>query len=146
MVEGEAIHLHPLVCTAFNADFDGDQMAVHVPLSIEAQLESRLLMMSTNSIFSPSSGKSVMTPTQDIALGIYYMTALSQPDKMRKFRPGHDPDSIEHLPIFTNNDEVLLAQIEGAVGIHDRIRLRNPDPTDSVTDVARVWHFKKSVC
>jgi len=88
LVEGEAIQIHPLVCTAFNADFDGDQMAVHVPLSIEAQLESRLLMMSTNSIFSPSSGKSIMTPTQDIALGIYYLTSMSQDDKKRMFSAG----------------------------------------------------------
>ena len=72
LVEGEAIRIHPLVCTAFNADFDGDQMAVHVPLSIEAQLESRTLMLASNNIFSPSSGKPIMTPTQDIALGIYY--------------------------------------------------------------------------
>ncbi len=127
LIEGEAIQIHPLVCTAFNADFDGDQMAVHVPLSIEAQLESRLLMMSSNSIFSPSSGKSVMTPTQDIALGIYYMTTLSQNDKMRQFRPNEKEPEIEHLPIFTNNDEVLLAHAEGAVKVHDRIRLKNPD-------------------
>ena len=69
LTEGKAIQLHPLVCAAFNADFDGDQMAVHVPLSVEAQLESRLLMLASNSIFSPASGKSIMTPTQDIALG-----------------------------------------------------------------------------
>ncbi len=127
LIEGSAIQLHPLVCTAFNADFDGDQMAVHVPLSIEAQLESRLLMMSTNNIFSPSSGKSVMTPTQDIALGIYYMTAPSQTDKMREFRKDYDPSKREHLPIFTNNDEVLLAHTEGAVTTHSRIRMKNPD-------------------
>jgi len=127
LIEGEAIRIHPLVCTAFNADFDGDQMAVHVPLSIEAQLESRLLMMSTNSIFSPSSGKSVMTPTQDIALGIYFMTAPSHTDKMNKFKRLQNSDEIEHLPIFINTDEVLLAEAEGAVEIHSRIRLRNPD-------------------
>ena len=127
LIEGEAIRLHPLVCTGFNADFDGDQMAVHVPLSVEAQLESRLLMMSTNNIFSPSSGKSVMTPTQDIALGIYYMTALSQTDKMNKFKRAQKEGKVEHLPIFVNTDEVLLAESEGAVKIHSRIRIKNPD-------------------
>merc|ERR1739841_269593 len=75
LIEGKAIQLHPLVCTAFNADFDGDQMAVHVPLSVEAQLEARHLMMATNNIFSPSSGKPIITPSQDIALGCYYFTA-----------------------------------------------------------------------
>src|SRR5258705_3048695 len=75
LIEGEAIRIHPLVCTAYNADFDGDQMAVHVPLSVEAQLEARLLMMASNNIFSPSSGKPIITPTQDITLGCYYVTA-----------------------------------------------------------------------
>jgi DNA-directed RNA polymerase subunit beta' len=74
LVEGKAIQLHPLVCTAFNADFDGDQMAVHVPLSIEAQMEARVLMMSTNNILSPANGKPIIVPTQDIVLGCYYMT------------------------------------------------------------------------
>ena len=75
LIEGEAIRIHPLVCTAYNADFDGDQMAVHVPLSVEAQMEARLLMMAPNNIFSPSSGKPIITPTQDITLGCYYLTA-----------------------------------------------------------------------
>jgi len=127
LVEGEAIQIHPLVCTAFNADFDGDQMAVHVPLSVEAQLESRLLMMSTNSIFSPSSGHSIMTPTQDIALGIYYLTSLSQKDKTKIFHKGRGNKEIEHLPIFADVGEVRLAHAEGAVKIHDRIRFKNPD-------------------
>ena len=127
LVEGEAIQIHPLVCTAYNADFDGDQMAVHVPLSVEAQLESRLLMMSTNSIFSPSSGRSIMTPTQDIALGIYYLSALSQTDKMRQYRQPLKEGEIEHLPIFGDIDEVRLAYAEGAVGVHVRIRYKNPD-------------------
>ena len=126
LVEGEAIQIHPLVCTAFNADFDGDQMAVHVPLSVEAQMESRLLMMSTNSIFSPSSGKSIMTPTQDIALGIYYLTALSRKDKLSAFarRKGEDG---EHLPIMGSVNEVRLALQEGCLKLHNRIRFRNPD-------------------
>src|SRR5262249_48080981 len=74
LIEGKAIQLHPLVCTAFNADFDGDQMAVHVPLSIEAQMEARVLMMSTNNILSPANGRPIIVPTQDIVLGCYYMT------------------------------------------------------------------------
>src|SRR6059036_4194863 len=75
LIEGEAIRIHPLVCTAYNADFDGDQMAVHVPLSVEAQMEARMLMLAPNNIFSPSSGKPIITPTQDITLGCYYLTA-----------------------------------------------------------------------
>ena len=126
LVEGDAIHLHPLVCTAYNADFDGDQMAVHVPLSIEAQLESRLLMMSSNSIFSPSSGQSVMTPTQDMALGIYYLTSLSQKDRIRLNKPKKD-NAIDHLPILGASDEVRLGYEEGALNLYDRIRFKNPD-------------------
>ncbi len=127
LVEGEAIHLHPLVCTAFNADFDGDQMAVHVPLSVEAQLESRLLMLASNNIFSPSSGQSVMTPTQDIALGVYYMTALSQKDRLRGTRDDASLAEQEHLAIFGDMSEVHLAHGEGAVKLHQRIRIKNPD-------------------
>ena len=74
LIEGKAIQLHPLVCTAFNADFDGDQMAVHVPLSLEAQLEARVLMMSTNNILSPANGKPIIVPSQDIVLGLYHIT------------------------------------------------------------------------
>src|SRR6185437_5760951 len=79
LIEGKAIQLHPLVCTAFNADFDGDQMAVHVPLSLEAQLEARVLMMSTNNILSPANGKPIIVPSQDIILGLYYIT-IERPD------------------------------------------------------------------
>jgi DNA-directed RNA polymerase subunit beta' len=74
--EGKAIQLHPLVCTAFNADFDGDQMAVHVPLSVEAQVEARVLMMSTNNILSPANGKPIINPSQDVVLGLYWMTRI----------------------------------------------------------------------
>ena len=74
--EGRAIQLHPLVCSAFNADFDGDQMAVHLPLSVEAQTEARVLMMSTNNILSPASGQPIINPTQDIVLGVYWMTRI----------------------------------------------------------------------
>ncbi len=117
LIEGEAIRIHPLVCTAYNADFDGDQMAVHVPLSVEAQMEARMLMMAPNNIFSPSSGKPIITPTQDITLGCYYVTA--EP------RPG--PASSETVMLFGNKTEVVFAYADGAVGTHDRIRLANPD-------------------
>ncbi|MCL1909496.1 MAG: DNA-directed RNA polymerase subunit beta' [Kiritimatiellaeota bacterium] len=126
LIEGEAIRLHPLVCTAFNADFDGDQMAVHLPLSVEAQLESRLLMLASNSIFSPASGKSVMTPTQDIVLGMYYLTAESQIDRMK--RKNNLPNTPEYqLPLFNDTAEVRLAHQDGAVKTHSRIRFKNPD-------------------
>ena len=86
LVEGNAIQLHPLVCTAFNADFDGDQMAVHIPLSLEAQLEARALMMSTNNILSPANGEPIIVPSQDVVLGLYYMTRERVNAKGR----GHD--------------------------------------------------------
>jgi len=128
LIEGEAIRIHPLVCTAYNADFDGDQMAVHVPLSIEAQLETRTLMLAPNNIFSPSSGKPITTPTQDIALGCYYLTIESQRDRIRSRtkREGGEND-VEHLPILGSSDEVHTAFDESALGIHQRIRYKNPD-------------------
>jgi len=78
LIEGKAIQLHPLVCAAFNADFDGDQMAVHVPLSLEAQLEARVLMMSTNNILHPANGQPIIVPSQDIVLGLYYLSILRE--------------------------------------------------------------------
>src|SRR5271154_5811835 len=118
LIEGEAIRIHPLVCTAYNADFDGDQMAVHVPLSVEAQMESRMLMLASNNIFSPSSGKPIITPTQDITLGCYYVTA-----EPRKAAPA---DS-RTLPLFGSKEEVQFAYDDGAMKTHDRISLSNPD-------------------
>ncbi len=126
LIEGEAIRLHPLVCTAYNADFDGDQMAVHVPLSIEAQLESRLMMLAPNNIFSPSSGKPVTTPSQDIALGCYYLTTESQRDRLKK-RVVAEETKREHLPLLSDEHEVHTAYDEKVLGIHDRILFRNPD-------------------
>ncbi|MFL2782994.1 MAG: DNA-directed RNA polymerase subunit beta' [Rhodospirillales bacterium] len=111
LVEGKAIHLHPLVCTAFNADFDGDQMAVHVPLSLEAQLEARVLMMSTNNILSPANGKPIIVPSQDIVLGLYYMTML---------REGEIGEGM----IFANAEEIEHALNEGAVSLHAKITAR----------------------
>ncbi|MBQ7285019.1 MAG: DNA-directed RNA polymerase subunit beta' [Alphaproteobacteria bacterium] len=111
LVEGKAIHLHPLVCTAFNADFDGDQMAVHVPLSIEAQLEARVLMMSTNNILSPASGKPIIVPTQDMVLGIYYLT--------------YDAEGMSGEGMtFADFNEVLLALNEKVVDLHAKIKCR----------------------
>ena len=117
LIEGEAIRIHPLVCTAYNADFDGDQMAVHVPLSVEAQMEARLLMMAPLNIFSPSSGKPIMTPTQDITLGCYYLTA--EPRELSGKPARHK--------LFGSLSEVTLALAEGEVHTHSRIRLANPD-------------------
>src|SRR5476651_342750 len=119
LIEGEAIRIHPLVCTAYNADFDGDQMAVHVPLSIEAQLEARLFMLATNNIFAPSSGKPITTPSQDITLGCYYLT------QNPRRATGTAVES--RLPLFADATEVEFAMADGAVKTHDRIRFKNPD-------------------
>ena len=111
LVEGRAIRLHPLVCTAFNADFDGDQMAVHVPLSAEAQAEARLLMLSANNLLKPQDGKPVTVPSQDMVLGSYYLTID------RDTEPGTGK-------VFRNVDEALMAYAEGVVGIHALIKVR----------------------
>jgi DNA-directed RNA polymerase subunit beta' len=111
LIEGKAIQLHPLVCTAFNADFDGDQMAVHVPLSLEAQLEARVLMMSTNNILSPANGKPIIVPSQDIVLGLYYLTMEAEKE------PGEGM-------AFANTGEVLHALDAKAVSLHARIKAR----------------------
>ena len=108
LIEGDAIELHPLTCAAFNADFDGDQMAVHIPLSLEAQLEARVLMMSTNNILSPSNGKPIIVPSQDMILGIYY---LSLPPYQEKKIDGY----------FVNNSEIEQALEVGSIKIHSRI-------------------------
>ena len=121
LIEGEAIRIHPLVCTAYNADFDGDQMAVHVPLSVEAQLEARILMLAPNNIFGPSNGKPITTPTQDITLGCAYLTA--NPRKL----PEKDPKKAKRRCIMENADEVQFAVDEGVVGLHDLVLMKNPD-------------------
>ena len=117
LIEGEAIRLHPLTCTAYNADFDGDQMAVHVPLSVEAQLETRMLMLAPNNLFSPASGKPISTPSQDIVLGCYY---LSQ-------EPRNPKGEGQRLPLFADHSEVEFAMAEHKVKVHDRIHFKNPD-------------------
>ncbi|MFW5486842.1 MAG: DNA-directed RNA polymerase subunit beta' [Desulfovibrio sp.] len=111
LVEGKALRLHPLVCSAYNADFDGDQMAVHVPLSLEAQIECRVLMMSTNNILSPANGKPIIVPSQDIVLGLYYLTVI------RPFEKGEGK-------IFADRMEVTQAIDAGVVSLHARIKLR----------------------
>jgi DNA-directed RNA polymerase subunit beta' len=111
LIEGKAIQLHPLVCTAFNADFDGDQMAVHIPLSLEAQIEARVLMMSTNNILSPAFGKPVIVPTQDIVLGLYYAT---------REKAGVDGEN----KVFANPDEVRIAYDATMADLQASIRVR----------------------
>jgi DNA-directed RNA polymerase subunit beta' len=121
LIEGDAIRIHPLVCTAYNADFDGDQMAVHIPLSVEAQLEARLLMLAPNNIFGPSNGRPITTPSQDITLGCYYITqnplrTTEKTDKNKK-----------RLMAFSNVDEVDFALSEKSLKTHDWILFKNPD-------------------
>ena len=116
LIEGKAIQLHPLVCTAFNADFDGDQMAVHIPLSIEAQIEARVLMMSTNNILSPANGDPIIVPSQDIVLGIYYMTR-EKPSTKEKPTKGEGK-------IFSSPQELRVAYDAGELDLHAAIKVR----------------------
>lgn len=111
LVEGKAIRIHPLVCAAFNADFDGDQMAIHVPLSVEAQMEAKILMMSTNNIFSPSDGRPIVTPSQDIVLGCYYLTK-EKPNQKGEGR------------LFSDPEEVIVAYNDREVSLHTKIKVR----------------------
>ncbi len=142
LIEGKAIQLHPLVCSAFNADFDGDQMAVHVPLSIEAQLEARTLMMSTNNILSPANGEPVIVPSQDVVLGLYYMTR----EKINGLGEGM---------VFSDVDEAARAVESGAVKIHSKVKIRIDENivdengemqvkrrlVDTTIGRAQVWHI-----
>ncbi len=120
LVEGRAIKLHPLVCTAFNADFDGDQMAVHLPLSVEAQAEARLLMLSANNLLKPQDGKPVTVPSQDMVLGSYYLTIDRDTEKGAG-------------KVFRNEDEALMAYDEGVIGIHAPIKVRRSVVVDGET-------------
>ena len=127
LIEGKAIQLHPLVCTAFNADFDGDQMAVHVPLSLEAQLEARVLMMSTNNILSPASGKPIIVPSQDMILGLYYLSITSKGAKGEGM-------------IFSDLGEIQIALDSGHITLQTKIKARfhsvdeNYEPTSEIVD------------
>jgi DNA-directed RNA polymerase subunit beta' len=135
LIEGKAIQLHPLVCTAFNADFDGDQMAVHLPLSIESQVEARVLMMSTNNILSPAHGKPIIVPSQDMVLGAYYMTRdrLYEPDIDEKTSRARIDEATGKLiyravkgtgKVFSSTDEVRIAFDAGEVDMQAKIRVR----------------------
>ena len=122
LIEGKSIQLHPLVCTAFNADFDGDQMAVHVPLSLEAQLEARVLMMSTNNILSPSSGKPIIVPSQDIVLGIYYLSIIRE-------------NQIGQGRNFIDLNEIEKALESGDITLHTKIYARILDNNNQLIKV-----------
>jgi DNA-directed RNA polymerase subunit beta' len=141
LIEGNAIRIHPLVCKGFNADFDGDQMAVHLPLSIEAQVEATVLMMSTNNIFSPANGQPIISPSQDIVMGCYYLTAARGQDRagaaavdryepaanLRPVRFGLDePCEAGEGMIFSSIREVFLAWQANKLGTHARVRVRLP--------------------
>jgi DNA-directed RNA polymerase subunit beta' len=140
LIEGKAIQLHPLVCAAFNADFDGDQMAVHVPLSVEAQMEARVLMMSTNNILSPANGRPIINPTQDIVLGLYYAT------RERKFAKGCYREGTLTVGkkgelegylrgVYSSPEEVRMAYDNDEVTIHTGIRVRVVDPETGVRKI-----------
>ncbi|MBT7906663.1 MAG: DNA-directed RNA polymerase subunit beta' [Marinovum sp.] len=124
LIEGKAIQLHPLVCSAFNADFDGDQMAVHVPLSLEAQLEARVLMMSTNNVLSPANGAPIIVPSQDMILGLYYTTIM---------REGMKGEGM----VFSSIEEVQYALDTGAVHLHAKITARIPQIDEHGIEVSK---------
>jgi len=134
LVEGNAIRVHPLVCKGFNADFDGDQMAVHLPLSVEAQAEAHVLMLATNNIFSPASGSPIMSPSQDIVLGAYYLTseqgATWVAPHMAKVPAG---DGTE-CPIFRDEHEAMLALDQGLIGVHAPVIVRLPGDVQVVEE------------
>ena len=126
LVEGRAIQLHPLVCTAFNADFDGDQMAVHVPLSIEAQTEARMLMLATNNILAPATGKPIIAASQDMVLGMYYLTLMNEEDEDAQPR------------YFYSFEDAIAAHETGVIKLHDRITVRDEHGERIETTVGRI--------
>jgi DNA-directed RNA polymerase subunit beta' len=144
LIEGKAIQLHPLVCTAFNADFDGDQMAVHVPLSVEAQMEARVLMMSTNNILSPASGRPIINPTQDIVLGLYYATRMRTYGKgcyrADTLKVSEDGKSVEGSlrGVYASPADVRMAYDHGVVELHSGIRCRIVDRDDEGNKRTRI--------
>ncbi len=147
LVEGRAIRLHPLVCTAFNADFDGDQMAVHVPLSAEAQAEARFLMLAANNLLKPSDGRPVAVPTQDMILGSYYLTMVNDNNPANSdynpgdpYEPGAPTEFIDEngekhyiYKTFNSVDEAMMAYDEGDIGLHVNIRIRMSKEVDGQT-------------
>ncbi|MBF1701346.1 MAG: DNA-directed RNA polymerase subunit beta', partial [Streptococcus sanguinis] len=138
--EGRAIKLHPLVCTAFNADFDGDQMACHLPLSVEAQAEARTLMLSSHNILSTKDGKPVAVPSQDMILGTYYLTVVRE-------------DTRDKAKTFATYDEVMLAYESHIIGLQDILYIRLPDHGRVETTAGRLifnnalfpelWQYEK---
>ncbi len=142
LIEGNAIRIHPLVCKGFNADFDGDQMAVHLPLSIEAQVEATVLMMSTNNIFSPANGQPIISPSQDIVMGCYYLTA--DPLATHDRGPGEEEKARAKVPpenlkgegmVFSSPAEVFLAYAQKKVGVHARVKVRLPIEKRVISEV-----------
>jgi DNA-directed RNA polymerase subunit beta' len=123
LIEGKAIQLHPLVCAAYNADFDGDQMAVHVPLSTAAQAEARLLMLSANNLLLPADGKPIISPTHDVVLGVFYMTQIIG-----------DTDEPEKMPAFLSVNDALLAYASGHLTLQQPVRVHIDEPITTVTD------------
>jgi DNA-directed RNA polymerase subunit beta' len=145
LVEGKAIQVHPLVCSAFNADFDGDQMAVHVPLSAEAQAEARILMLSSNNILSPAHGAPLATPTQDMVLGIYYITYGQPAEELAKLEESLRGDNWDEKAIghprprtFRSAQEAELAYENGIVELHDYAEYRRPGHEHFLTTVGRI--------
>ena len=126
LTEGNAIRIHPLVCKGFNADFDGDAMAVHLPLSVEAQAEAHVLMLSTNNIFSPANGSPVMSPSQDIVLGIYYLTSNQGNETVLPEVPRARYSDGSDYPLFSNTHQVITAHALGRIGTHARVLMRVP--------------------
>jgi DNA-directed RNA polymerase subunit beta' len=149
LVDGRAIQLHPLVCPAFNADFDGDQMAVHVPLAIEAQTEARMLMLASNNILSPATGEPIVTPSQDMVLGSYYLTAL---------QPGAEqPDFGDRSRTYSSLEDVIHAFEDTRIGLHDWVWVRfsgevedndeldKPIKSETLSDGTRIeqWTYRR---
>jgi DNA-directed RNA polymerase subunit beta' len=149
LVDGRAIQLHPLVCPAFNADFDGDQMAVHVPLAIEAQTEARMLMLASNNILSPATGEPIITPSQDMVLGAYYLTAE---------QPGSDkPEFGDRARTFAGLEDVIAAHQDKHISLHDWIWVRfsgavecdeeerEPQRQETLSDGTRIeqWLYRR---
>ena len=124
LVEGRAIKLHPLACTAFNADFDGDQMAVHVPLSAEAQAEARMLMLAANNLLKPSDGKPVAVPTQDMVIGSYYLTMIKDGEPGCPRTEVIDGEEVTKYNIYRDKDEAMMAYQEGSLGLHSECLIR----------------------
>lgn len=149
LVAGRAIQLHPLVCPAFNADFDGDQMAVHVPLAIEAQTEARMLMLASNNILSPATGDPIVTPSQDMVLGSYYLTAIQPQSKQPKFG--------DYSNTYASLEDVLQALEDKRIDLHDWVwvrfsgeiedddELQNPLKSETLKDGTRIeeWTYRR---